>query len=110
MSADGRLARVLDVAAAISGLVALSPVIGATGLAVWMDLGRPVFFRQERGGRGGRTFRLVKFRTMREATDRDGAPLPDDARVTPLGRLLRRSRLDELPELVAILKGDMSLV
>jgi len=80
------------------------PVAAVVALSVWMVLGRPVFFRQERAGLGGRPFRLVKFRTMREGTE------PDAERLTRFGRFLRASSLDELPELWNVLKGEMSLV
>lgn len=102
--------RALDVLASAAGLVVLSPVLLLVALAVRVNLGSPVFFRQERPGLHGRTFRLVKFRTMRDATDRDGRPLPDAERLTPFGRFLRASSLDELPELWNVLRGDMSLV
>jgi len=102
--------RVLDVAAAGVGLLLLSPLIAAVALAVRVNLGAPVFFRQARPGLHGRPFRLVKFRTMRDATGPDGTPLPDEARLTRFGRFLRASSLDEFPELWNVLRGDMSLV
>lgn len=102
--------RALDVAAAAAGLLVLSPVLLLVALAVRVNLGSPVFFRQARPGLHGRTFRLVKFRTMRDAADRHGRPLPDAERLTPFGRFLRASSLDELPELWNVLRGDMSLV
>ena len=109
MSQDG-IKRVLDVAVASVGLVVLSPLGAAVALVVATTMGRPVLFRQERPGRGGRLFRLVKFRTMRESFDEFGQPLPDPARLTRVGRWLRRTSLDELPELWNVLIGDMSLV
>jgi lipopolysaccharide/colanic/teichoic acid biosynthesis glycosyltransferase len=102
--------RVLDVVGAGSALMVLSPVLAVTALAVRRRLGSPVLFVQERGGRGGSTFRLLKFRTMLDAVDRDGRPLPDEERLTPFGERLRRTSLDELPELVNVLRGEMSLV
>lgn len=102
--------RVLDVFGAGSALVVLSPVLAVTALAVRRRLGSPVLFVQERGGLGGSTFRLLKFRTMRDAVDRNGRPLPDEERLTPFGERLRRTSLDELPELVNVLRGEMSLV
>jgi sugar transferase EpsL len=102
--------RLLDVAAAAAGLILLSPVLLGTAIAVRVKLGSPVLFRQVRPGLGGRPFRLVKFRSMRDAVAPDGTPLPDEARLTRFGRLLRASSLDELPQLWNVLRGDMSLV
>jgi sugar transferase EpsL len=102
--------RALDVAASAAALALLSPLIAATALAVRINLGAPVFFRQERPGLHGRPFRLVKFRTMRDAVGANGVPLPDEQRLTRFGRFLRASSLDELPELWNVLRGDMSLV
>ncbi|MHB1212294.1 MAG: sugar transferase [Candidatus Nanopelagicales bacterium] len=102
--------RALDVVGAGAALVVLSPVLAATALAVRVGLGAPVVFAQQRTGLHGRQFRLLKFRSMRHAVDEAGLPLPDEARLTPLGRRLRGLSLDELPELVNVLKGDMSLV
>jgi len=102
--------RLIDVVAAISVLALGSPVIAATAVLVYLDLGRPLLFRQPRTGLGGRIFELLKFRTMNDAVDADGRPLPDDERLTAIGRLLRASSLDELPQLVNVLRGDMSLV
>jgi lipopolysaccharide/colanic/teichoic acid biosynthesis glycosyltransferase len=79
-------------------------------LIVWITMGRPALFTQRRPGLHGRPFTIYKFRTMREARDRDGHPLPDGARITRVGRLLRSLSLDELPELLNVLKGDMSVV
>ena len=104
------LKRAIDVVGALGALVALSPLIAAVAAAVRVVLGRPVVFRQERPGQGGRPFTIYKFRTMREAKGADGRPLPDEARLTRLGRLLRSASLDELPELWNVLRGDMSLV
>jgi lipopolysaccharide/colanic/teichoic acid biosynthesis glycosyltransferase len=100
----------IDKAAAAVGLLVLAPVMAITALIVRMSLGGPVLFRQVRPGQGGRLFELVKFRTMLEATDADGNPLPDEERLTPVGRLLRATSLDELPQLWNVLRGEMSLV
>lgn len=100
----------LDRVVAAAGLVALSPVIALGAGAVWLSVGRPVFFRQERPGFLGRPFRIVKFRTMRDAVDANGKVLPDDARLTALGRVLRATSVDELPQLWNVLTGDLSLV
>jgi glycosyltransferase involved in cell wall biosynthesis/lipopolysaccharide/colanic/teichoic acid biosynthesis glycosyltransferase len=102
--------RLLDLLGATFGLVVLAPVMLFVAAAVRVTMGRPVLFRQVRPGLHGRPFTMLKFRTMRDATDRDGKPLPDDRRLTRLGRLLRATSLDELPELFNVLKGEMSLV
>jgi lipopolysaccharide/colanic/teichoic acid biosynthesis glycosyltransferase len=104
------LKRAFDVAIAALALVALAPVIGVVALAVRLRHGRPILFVQQRPGRDGVPFRLYKFRTMRNTTDPDGRPLPDEQRLTTLGRLLRATSLDELPELVNVLRGEMSIV
>jgi sugar transferase EpsL len=100
----------LDRALAGAALVALSPVLGTVALLVRRRLGSPVLFRQARAGEGGRPFEIVKFRTMRDATDAHGRPLPDAERLTPFGAWLRSTSLDELPELWNVLRGEMSLV
>lgn len=86
------------------------PVLTMVGLLVRWNLGSPVFFRQERTGRGEKPFIIVKFRTMRDARDASGRLLPDAERLTPFGQWLRSSSLDELPELFNVLRGEMSLV
>jgi lipopolysaccharide/colanic/teichoic acid biosynthesis glycosyltransferase len=102
--------RLMDVAGALAALILLCPLMALLCVLIRMNLGRPVFFRQARPGRHGRMFQMFKFRTMREAYRPDGTPLPDAERMTPFGRLLRSSSLDELPELWNVLRGDMSLV
>jgi sugar transferase EpsL len=102
--------RVLDVLVAATALIVLAPIMAATALAVRISLGRPVLFRQLRPGWRGEPFTLYKFRTMLDSFGPDGEPLPDAARLTRLGGLLRASSLDELPTLWNVLKGDMSLV
>ncbi|WP_375765473.1 sugar transferase [Archangium gephyra] len=104
------LKKCIDRLTAAVGLVIFSPVMAATAVGVWATMGRPIFFRQVRPGRGGRTFQLVKFRTMREATDAQGNVLPDAQRLTRTGKFLRAASLDELPQLWNVLRGDMSLV
>ena len=94
------LKRSIDLLVAVVGLVLLSPVIGVLWVLVRMKLGRPAFFRQVRPGLHGRPFRMVKFRSMTDARDAHGQLLPDDQRLTPFGRFLRASSLDELPELM----------
>lgn len=102
--------RLIDILLASLALLFLAPVIGLVWVMVARQLGRPVLFRQKRIGLDGRVFEIAKFRSMREAYDAHGEPLPDAERMTPLGETLRRYRLDELPELWAILIGDMSFV
>lgn len=102
--------RLFDIVAAGLGLLALSPVMVIVALLIRRRLGSPVLFCQVRPGLGGKPFRMVKFRTMRDALDAQGNPLPDHQRMTPFGSFLRASSLDELPELWNVLKGDMSLV
>lgn len=104
------LKRAFDIVVAAALLVVLAPLMAMIALAVRIGLGQPVIFVQERPGKGGRVFRLYKFRTMRDARGPDGTPLPDAERLTGLGRFLRASSLDELPELWNVLRGDMSLV
>jgi len=99
-----------DIFSAIFGLLLLSPVILVVAWLVKRKLGSPVFFRQTRPGLHGKPFKMIKFRTMRDAYDENGKPLPDSERITPFGRFLRSTSLDELPELWNVLKGDMSLV
>lgn len=102
--------RALDVVLTFTGLVFVSPVLAVTAVGVALSMGRPVLFRQERPGRGGRLFSIVKFRTMSDARGRDGALLPDAQRLGRFGRFLRAASLDELPEFWNVLTGDMSLV
>ncbi|WLD59667.1 sugar transferase [Salinispirillum sp. LH 10-3-1] len=102
--------RLIDIVSATLGLAVLSPVIAIVAYNVRRKLGSPVFFRQTRPGKGGKPFEMVKFRTMRDAFDSSGNPLPDTERLTSFGRFLRSTSLDELPELWNVLKGDMSLV
>ena len=102
--------RAFDLVAASVGLVVLAPLLGVTALAIRLALGGPVIFAHRRPGRHGRPFVLYKFRTMSGVRGADGGLLPDRERLTPLGRLLRRTSLDELPELVNVIRGDMSLV
>jgi lipopolysaccharide/colanic/teichoic acid biosynthesis glycosyltransferase len=105
------LKRLFDIVAATFGLLFLAPVILIVAWQVKRKLGgAPVLFHQARPGLSGKPFEMVKFRTMRDAIDADGNPLPDSERITPFGRFLRSSSLDELPELWNVLKGDMSLV
>jgi lipopolysaccharide/colanic/teichoic acid biosynthesis glycosyltransferase len=102
--------RLLDIAGASLGLLLLAPVMAVVAVAVRVSLGPPVLFRQVRPGLHARPFVLYKFRTMREASDASGRPLPDEERLGGFAALLRSTSLDELPELWNVLRGDMSLV
>jgi sugar transferase EpsL len=104
------LKRVFDIVVSAVALTVLAPVMGLIALLVWRTMGRPVLFRQARPGLHGKPFVMYKFRTMRDLRDADGNLLPDEARLTPFGRWLRTTSLDELPELVNVLRGEMSLV
>ncbi len=102
--------RILDLCLAVPALVVLSPVMGITAVLVAVKLGRPVLFTQTRPGYKERIFKMYKFRSMTDERDGRGELLPDEVRLTPFGRRLRSTSLDELPELFNIIKGDMSLV
>lgn len=102
--------RLFDIVASIIALVLFMPFFIIIGLLIRRNLGSPVLFRQTRPGLNGKAFEMVKFRTMKDAVDVNGNPLPDSERITPFGNKLRNSSLDELPELWNVLKGDMSLV
>lgn len=104
------LKRSFDIFGSVIGLLILMPMILVIALQVRRKLGTPVLFRQTRPGKRGKPFEMIKFRTMRDAIDAAGNPLPDSERMTPFGIFLRSSSLDELPELWNVLKGDMSLV
>lgn len=99
-----------DFICAMMALIVLSPVLLVTAILVKMKLGSPVLFKQERPGLNERIFTLYKFRTMTDETDENGKLLPDEIRLTRFGKLLRATSLDELPELINILKGDMAVV
>lgn len=107
---NGTAKRIFDAVASVVALIVLSPLLLAVAALVRLFLGSPVLFRQERPGLHGRPFMLVKFRTMTDAADAGGLPLPDADRLTRFGKFLRSTSLDELPELWNVLKGDMSLV
>ncbi|MGH1346930.1 MAG: sugar transferase [Nannocystales bacterium] len=104
------LKRSADVALASAGLAIAAPVLGAVAAAVAVKLGRPVLFRQRRAGRNGEPFSILKFRTMTDGRGADGELLPDAQRMTDFGRWLRSTSLDELPELLNVLRGEMSLI
>jgi sugar transferase EpsL len=105
-----RSKRLFDIVAATLGLLILSPILLVTAALVGVVHGRPVLFRQQRPGYRGRLFYIYKFRTMNSARDPQGNLLPDAVRLTPLGRFLRATSLDELPEFFNILRGEMSVV
>jgi len=104
------LKRVLDVVGAAFALLAFGPLMLYIALRIGREMGRPVIFRQVRPGLHGRPFVMYKFRTMTEERDAQGRLLPDEKRLTPLGKFLRQYSLDELPEFFNVLKGEMSLV
>lgn len=102
--------RLFDIICALGGIIVLSPIFIICAILIRTNLGSPIFFRQRRIGKDNKEFEMIKFRTMKDAFDKDGNALPDDQRMTKLGKVLRSLSLDELPELINILKGDMSLI
>ena len=102
--------RIFDLCLTIPAFIVLSPVMGVTAILVAVKLGRPVLFTQERPGYREKIFKMYKFRSMTDERDQNGKLMPDEVRLTPFGEWLRSTSLDELPELLNILKGDMSLV
>ncbi len=105
-----RLKRLVDITLALIMLVVLSPVFAVIAAIILLTMGPPVLFRQVRAGLHGKPFTILKFRTMLDLRGSDGRLLPDEQRLTPLGRFLRNTSLDELPEFINVLKGEMSLV
>lgn len=105
-----RVSRLVDIAVAGAGLLLLSPVMAVIACALLLGEGKPIFFRQARVTKGGRIFQVIKFRTMNDGRDAQGFLLPDVIRTTALGGLLRRLRLDELPQLWNVLTGSMALI
>jgi lipopolysaccharide/colanic/teichoic acid biosynthesis glycosyltransferase len=102
--------RILDLSMAVPALILLSPLLGFIAILLFLTMGGPILFTQLRPGLHGRPFRIYKFRTMADRLDERGAALPDEDRLTAVGRLLRSLSLDELPELLNVLKGEMSIV
>jgi len=102
--------RLFDIMLALIAFLLLWPVMLLVALLIHLKLGSPVLFKQTRPGLNGKPFNMLKFRSMLDATDKDGNPLPDDQRLTRFGHILRSTSLDELPGLINVLKGDMSLV
>ncbi|MEO4111999.1 sugar transferase [Acinetobacter pittii] len=104
------LKRLVDIMIALSALILLMPVFLIVIYKVRKNLGSPVFFLQERPGKEGKLFKMIKFRSMKDAVDQHGNILPDEERITPFGQKLRSTTLDEMPQLINVLKGDMSIV
>ena len=102
--------RLIDLTGASILSVLLSPVLAGLALAIRLSMGRPILFRQQRPGYKGEPFEVYKFRTMKDAVDGDGEPLPDEERLTKVGVFMRQLSLDELPQLWNILRGDMSFI
>ena len=102
--------RTIDIVCSGLGLIILSPILLITAILIRIKLGSPIFFTQDRVGKDGKIFKMIKFRTMLDAVDKWGEPLPDEERMTPFGKFLRSTSIDELPELINVFKGDMSLV
>jgi sugar transferase EpsL len=110
LSVSFAIKRLFDIAASLLGLLLVAPIIALAAIAVLLTMGRPVFFRQTRFGHKGKHFVILKLRTMRTALEAHGFPLPDAQRLTHLGNFLRRTSIDELPQLWNVVIGDMSLV
>lgn len=102
--------RFVDILIAAVALILLSPIFFIVTYKVRKNLGSPIFFLQERPGKNGKLFKMIKFRSMKDAFDKEGNPLPDEHRITPFGQKLRSTSLDEMPQLINVLKGDMSIV
>ena len=102
--------RLLDIIIASIALILLSPIFLIVAYKVRKNLGSPIFFFQERPGKDGKLFKMIKFRSMKDAVDKSGHPLPDEQRITPFGQKLRSTSLDEMPQLINVLIGDMSIV
>lgn len=102
--------RLTDICIALIALILLSPIFIIIAYKVRKNLGSPIFYLQERPGKDGKIFKMIKFRSMLHSVDRNGELLPDDQRITPFGHKLRSTSLDEMPQLINVLKGDMSIV
>lgn len=102
--------RLVDIVISLIALLLLSPIFLIVAFKVRQNLGSPIFFLQERPGKNGKFFKMIKFRSMRDAIDKNGHPLPDEERITPFGHKLRSTTLDEMPQLINVLKGEMSIV
>lgn len=102
--------RIFDFTASLCGLILLSPILIGAALLIRLNLGSPIFFTQDRVGKHNKVFKMIKFRSMKDGVDKDGNLLPDEMRLTKFGKMLRSTSLDELPELINVLKGNMSLI
>ncbi|EPB8187138.1 sugar transferase [Clostridium perfringens] len=102
--------RTFDIIASLGGLIVFSPIILVVAILVRINLGSPILFTQDRVGKDNKIFKMMKFRSMKDAKDKNGNLLPDSERLTKFGKILRSTSLDELPELINVLKGDMSLI
>ena len=102
--------RLVDIVIATTALILLLPIFIWVTYKVKKNLGSPILFLQERPGKDGKLFKMIKFRSMKDAFDKQGNPLPDDQRITPFGHKLRATTFDEMPQLINVLKGDMSIV
>ena len=105
-----KMKRFVDIVIASIAILLLSPIFILVAYKVRKNLGSPIFFLQERPGKDGKLFKMIKFRSMKDAFDQHGNPLPDEKRITPFGQKLRSTSLDEMPQLINVLKGDMSIV
>lgn len=110
MSFQHVVKRLADIVCSGLGLIIISPILLIVAILIRIKLGSPIFFTQDRVGKDGKIFKMIKFRTMLDATDKWGEPLPDEDRLTSFGKALRSTSIDELPELINVFKGDMSLV
>ncbi|MEQ1109494.1 sugar transferase [Acinetobacter seifertii] len=102
--------RLIDIVISLIALIILSPIFILIAYKVSKNLGSPIFFLQERPGKNGKIFKMIKFRSMKDGVDKEGNILPDEERITPFGQKLRSTTLDEMPQLINVLKGDMSIV
>lgn len=102
--------RLIDIVISLIALIILSPIFILITYKVSKNLGSPIFFLQERPGKNGKIFKMIKFRSMKDGVDKEGNILPDEERITPFGQKLRSTTLDEMPQLINVLKGDMSIV
>ncbi|VYU27001.1 sugar transferase [Clostridium paraputrificum] len=102
--------RVFDIIVSTCGLMLLSPIIFICSILIKINLGSPIFFTQERIGKDNKKFKMIKFRSMKDGVDKHGNLLPDEVRLTKFGKILRSTSLDELPELINVVRGEMSLI